>query len=238
MAESLRAIPTELTAVPAAILCVSAHWEEPAFTVQSHPHPPMLYDYGGFPEHTYRVTYPAPGSPPLARQVRDLLAGSGMPAAEDPQRGFDHGAFVPLAVAWPQADVPVVQLSLHDSLDPALHLAAGRALAPLRAEGVLILGSGFSFHNLRLMFSEEAREPSRRFDEWLNATMLAPPAQRSARLADWASAPSARVAHPREEHLLPAMVAVGAAEEEPAVRTYGEDLFGTVRVSSFRFGEP
>lgn len=237
LAESLRVMPDDVGETPTAILCVSAHWEQDAFTVQSHPNPPMLYDFGGFPEHTYHVEYPAPGSPALASRTAELLAGAGLPVAEDADRGFDHGMFAPLAVAWPNADVPVVQLSLQRSLDPAAHLAAGRAIAPLRDEGVLIIGSGFSFHNLRILGSPTAQAPSVEFDEWLSVTMLdSSPQERSARLTNWESAPSAREAHPREEHLIPLMVAVGAAEQERADRVYHDDLFGTVRSSSYRLG--
>lgn len=234
---SLRGLPDLVGVRPQAILMVSAHWEAGAFTAQSHPNPPMLYDYGGFPEHTYRVSYPAPGSPALAERTAGLLAAAGLPAGLDDRRGFDHGAFVPLHVAYPAADIPVVQLSIHSGYDPALHLAAGRALAPLRDEGVLILGSGFSFHNLSL-FGPGATEPSRRFDDWLTATVVeVDPDTRSRRLIDWATAPSARDAHPAEDHLLPLMVAVGAAEHERATRIYHEDALLGAAVSSYQLGE-
>ncbi len=236
MHSSLAAMPSELAVTPRAILCVSAHWEGAAFTVQTGANPPMLYDYGGFPEHTYRVQYGAAGSPTLAARATELLAGADLPVADDSRRGYDHGCFVPLYVAWPNADIPVVQLSLHQSLDPALHLAAGRALAPLRDEGVLIVGSGFSFHNLRTFFSPAAGPTSQEFDAWLaDAVLNHDPAERTERLMRWESAPSARAAHPREEHLLPLMVAVGAAESEPARRVYDDQLFGYIRSASYRF---
>jgi aromatic ring-opening dioxygenase catalytic subunit (LigB family) len=216
---------------------LSAHWEAPAFTVQTHPHPPMLYDYGGFPDFTYRIQYPAPGAPDVARRVRELLAAAGIDSREDAARGFDHGMFAPMAVAWPKADMPVLQLSLKGGLDPAQHLALGRALAPLRDEGILIVGSGLSYHNLRA-FGPAAREPSAAFDGWLESTLaIADAAARAATLAAWERAPAARLAHPREEHLLPLMVALGAAEHEAATRVYHErDFFGGITVSSFRFG--
>lgn len=237
--ESLRILPGELPAPPKAILMVSGHWEAPTFTVQTNPSPPMLYDYGGFPEHTYRIQYPAPGSPALAARVVQLLTGAGIPVAEDPNRGYDHGMFAPLAVAWPDADVPVVQMSIKHGYDPEEHLAVGRALAPLRDEGVLILGSGLSYHNLRLMGSGAA-VPSRQFDDWLGTTIIqSAPADRTARLRAWAQAPSARVAHPQEDHLVPLMVVVGAAEHDPAMRSYHQgDFFGFATASSFRFGAP
>jgi len=232
---SLRSLPAALPAAPKAILMVSAHWEEPAFTVMTSPAPGMLYDYGGFPAHTYEVVYPAPGGPALAERVAALIEAAGLPAARNPQRGFDHGAFCTLVPMYPGAEVPVVQLSLRRGLDPAEHLALGRALAPLRDEGVLILGSGFSFHNLRL-YNEAGREPSAAFDAWLQHVLPAP-AGRDAQLLAWARAPAARLAHPREEHLLPLMVAAGAAEGEPASCSYHEaDFMGGVTASSFRFG--
>jgi aromatic ring-opening dioxygenase catalytic subunit (LigB family) len=232
---SLQALPATLPARPKAILMVSAHWEEAAFTVMTSPAPGMLYDYGGFPPHTYEVVYPAPGDPALAERVVALIQAGGLPAARDERRGFDHGAFCTLVPMFPKADVPVVQLSLKLGLDPAEHLALGRALAPLRDEGVLILGSGFSFHNLRL-YNDGGREPSAAFDAWLQAALPAPQG-RDDRLQAWASAPAARLAHPRAEHLLPLMVAAGAAEGDAASCSYHETGFlGGVTASSFRFG--
>ncbi len=134
---------------PKALLCVSAHWEEAVPTVMTSAHPPLLFDYYGFPEASYRLTWPAPGEPRVAARVRELLGAAGFKTAEDAERGFDHGTFVPLKLAWPEAEVPTVQLSLVRGLDPQEHLAMGRALAPLRDEGVYIIGSGMTFHNLR-----------------------------------------------------------------------------------------
>ncbi|HEX2575058.1 MAG TPA: class III extradiol ring-cleavage dioxygenase [Aquihabitans sp.] len=234
--QSLRKLPAELPTAPKAILMVSGHWEAPTFTVQTNPNPPMLYDYGGFPEHTYRIQYPAPGSPALAARVVDLLTEAGIPVAEDPDRGYDHGMFAPMAAAWPDAEIPVVQMSIKHGYDPDEHLAVGRALAPLRNEGILILGSGLSYHNLRLMGSASA-VPSRQFDDWLGDTVLdSAPAERTARLQRWEQAPSARVSQPEEDHLIPLMVVVGASEGDTAVRTYHQhDFFGHATASSFRF---
>ena len=236
---SLQRLPAELPEQPKAILMVSGHWEAREFTVQTNPNPPMFYDYGGFPEHTYRIQYPAPGSPALAARVTELLGGASIPVREDADRGFDHGMYSVLFPAWPDAEIPVVQLAIKQSFDPEEHLAVGRALAPLRDEGILILGSGFSYHNLRL-FGPDAAQPSAEFDAWLGTTMIdSTPAERSARLREWAKAPSARVAQPREDHLIPLMVAVGAAEDEPAERSYyQQDVFGGVTASSFRLGTP
>lgn len=233
---SLKALPASLPERPRAILMVSAHWEEAAFTVMTSPRPGMLYDYGGFPPHTYEVVYPAPGDPALAERVAALIEAAGLPAARDARRGFDHGAFCTLAPMVPEADIPVVQLSLRRGLDPAEHLAVGRALAPLRDDGVLILGSGFSFHNLGLMFNGRGKAPSIAFDAWLQAA-LPDPEGRAGRLEAWAQAPAARQAHAREEHLLPLMVAAGAAEGEAASCSYHEtDYLGGLTASSFRFG--
>ena len=238
--DSLKAIPAEIGVTPRAVLMVSAHWETSEFTVQSHPSPPMLYDYGGFPDFTYQLQYPAPGSPEVAAEVVELLGAAGITVeVEDQGRGFDHGVFVPLAVTYPDADVPVVQFSVRRDFDPAAHLAVGRALAPLRDRGVLIVGSGFpSYHDLS-NFGAGATEPSRQFDTWLTETMVdhAGP-ERSARLERWADAPSARQAHPREEHLVPLLVAVGAAEGEAGVRQYHQRGFmGAIDSSAYRLGE-
>jgi aromatic ring-opening dioxygenase catalytic subunit (LigB family) len=197
----------------------------------------MIYDYSGFPEHTYRIRYPAPGSPQTAVRVRGLIAAAGFAANLDAERGFDHGTFSPLAAIYPDADVPVLQLSLKNTYDPKAHIAVGRALAPLRDEGVLIVGSGLSYHNLR-EFGPQAAVASTAFDQWLDETLVrTSPAERLARLAAWDAAPAARKAHPREDHLIPLMVAVGAAGNDPGRRVYHEDNFmGGVAVSSFVFG--
>ena len=235
LAASLADMPRQYAA-PKAILVISAHWEESAFSVMSSPHPGMLYDYGGFPPHTYTVVYPALGAPDVALRIQGLLAAAGLSVRLDAQRGFDHGTFAPLVVMYPEANVPVLQVSLKTGLDPAAHLALGRALAPLRDEGVLIVGSGLSYHNLR-QFGPAAQAPSAAFDQWLQDTVVAAtPAEREARLLDWTAAPAARAAHPREEHLIPLMVAAGAAQADAATCVYHEDgVFGGVTVSSFRF---
>ncbi|MEZ5323316.1 MAG: class III extradiol ring-cleavage dioxygenase [Microthrixaceae bacterium] len=235
---SLRAISDQIGTTPRAVLAVSGHWEEPRFTVQSNPNPPMLYDYGGFPEFTYRIEYPAPGSPAVAARVADLLEAAGIAHDDDPDRGFDHGVFAPLYVMYPEADVPVLQLSIRHGYDPAEHLALGRALAPLRDEGVLIVGSGLSYHNLRAMGGAGVA-PSRAFDRWLYESLVeADAAERTRRLTDWSRAPGARESHPREDHLIPLMVAVGAAERDAGTRTYHDtDMMGAgIHASGFAFG--
>jgi aromatic ring-opening dioxygenase catalytic subunit (LigB family) len=232
----LASLPRELPQPPKAVLVVTGHWEAPRFTVGGAQRPGMVYDYSGFPAHTYSIKYEAPGSPQLASRVKELLEGAGIAAAIDAGRGFDHGTFVPLAVMYPGAEIPVVQLSLKHGYDPAEHLAVGRALAPLRDEGVLIVGSGLSWHNLR-MLGPAAREPSQAFDAWLHEAMQAEPAQRSKLLVNWEAAPAARIAHPEEDHFVPLMVAVGAAQADPATRVYHErDFMGGVTAASYRFG--
>jgi aromatic ring-opening dioxygenase catalytic subunit (LigB family) len=216
------------------MVVVSAHWEEPVITASAAAAPQLIFDYSGFPEHTYRLTWPAPGEPELAARVAGLLGQAGLAAAQTVSRGFDHGVFVPLKVMFPQAQIPVVSLSLAASLDPALHLAAGRALASLRDEGVLVVASGMSFHNLRGYFRPETRERARAFDAWLTQAVESPAAERNALLGSWRKAPFAAYAHPREEHLLPLMVAAGAGGEAPGKRIFGDEPMGAV-ISAYRF---
>ncbi|WP_159791552.1 DODA-type extradiol aromatic ring-opening family dioxygenase [Croceibacterium salegens] len=230
----LERLPETLPEPPRAILIVSGHWEAPAFTVTvGEAHPGLLYDYYGFPPNTYQIQWPAPGAPWLAERTESLLSEAGLPTARETLRGFDHGVFVPLAVAWPEANVPVVQLSLHHSLDPALHLAAGRALAPLRDEGVLVLGSGMSFHNLRAYGNPGVTAPAAEFDRWLVDAAAHGGGGRSDLLSHWQQAPYAQLCHPRSEHLLPMMVAAGASEE-PGTHDFGEEVLAAA-VSGFRF---
>ena len=235
---SLRDMPRQLGVKSEAALVVSGHWEERDFAVMSSPAPPMVYDYSGFPAHTYGIKYPAPGSPAVARRVAELLRAAGLETREDDRRGFDHGTFAPLAAIYPAADVPVLQLSIRCDYDPDAHLAAGRALAPLRGEGVAIVGSGLSYHNLR-MLGPSGRHPSHEFDRWLTAAVCgATGEERNEHLRRWTAAPSARLAHPSEDHLIPLLVAVGAAENEKGEVVYHEDsFFGGVAVSSYRFGD-
>jgi len=224
----LEALPSMLPEPPKAILITSAHWEAPVVTVSTAARPGMLYDYGGFPPETYRIVYPAPGEPTLAARVRALLAAAGLPAAEDAQRGYDHGTFAPLAVAWPNADVPVVAMSLVRTLDPALHLRIGRALAPLRDEGVLIVGSGNSYHNFGGFRTAEGKRLSAAFDAWLTDVVGRPAEARDAALVKWADAPGGRHCHPREEHLIPLMVMAGAAGADTGTVPFRHDMAGTL----------
>ncbi|WP_367067112.1 class III extradiol ring-cleavage dioxygenase [Oryzisolibacter sp. LB2S] len=239
MAAFLRAIPASLPARPRAIALVTAHWLAPQPSMSSAERPGMLFDYYGFPPHTYALDYPAPGAPLLADRVSDLLAGAGLAPQQDGARGFDHGSFIPLMLAFPEADIPVLQLSLLQSLDAADHIRLGRALAPLREEGVLIIGSGMSYHNMRGYGDPRSAAISTAFDQWLAETVALPAPEREARLADWASAsgPAGRLSHPpgAEEHLLPLHVVAGAAGDSAGAKVFTDRVLG-VDVSAFRFG--
>ena len=238
MANWLRGLVNELGVIPKAIVVVSAHWEAPDFTVNTQSHPDLLYDYSGFPEHTYRLNWPAPGSPELAARIRELLSAVDIANADDNARGLDHGVFIPMKLVFPQADVPVVQLSLRRGLDPAEHLALGRALAPLRNEGVLIIGSGMSFHNMQRFRRDNAGidADSQRFDSWLSETITLPRTSREQRLIDWEQAPGARASHPREEHLLPLHVIAGAALDDVGRKLFEDYVLGSLQ-SAFVFGD-
>jgi aromatic ring-opening dioxygenase catalytic subunit (LigB family) len=229
--ESVRTVPKS---PPKALLIVSAHWEEAVPTLMTSERPPLLYDYYGFPPESYTLTWPAPGAPALASRVRALLAAASIDSATDAERGFDHGTFVPLKLAYPDADVPTLQLSLKRGLDPEEHLAIGRALAPLRDEGVFIIGSGMTYHNLRAL-NPRAAPVAEAFDAYLRAAVALDPESRALALRDWASAPGARQSHPREEHLLPLMVVVGAAGNDRAVTPYHGTFMG-LRHSAYQFG--
>lgn len=220
---------------PRALLVVSAHWEAPVPTVMTAERPPMLYDYHGFPPASYQVTWPAPGQPQLAARVQELLGAAGIASAVDPERGFDHGTFVPLKLAYPDADVPAVQLSLVSRLDPAEHMAIGRALAPLRDEGVFLIGTGMTFHNMRAFRDPGVGPMGEPFDAWLRETAALDPDQRDRRLIDWADAPGARMSHPREEHLLPLMVMAGAASGDRGTVGFSGTYMGH-KLSAYHFG--
>lgn len=233
--DSLAAMPSELPEPPKAILMISGHWEAREVRVMHSARPPMVYDYYGFPKHTYDIRYSAPGAPALAERAAELIAEAGLPVALDETQGFDHGTFVPAYLMYPNADVPVFQVSMLETYDPEDHFRMGRALAPLRDEGVVIVGSGLSFHNLRA-FGPGAREPSEAFDSWLDETLSLDPETRTARLLDWESAPYARVCHAQEDHLVPLFAALGAAEDGTATRTYHQKMIrGGVTASSWRF---
>lgn len=237
MGEWLRSVPDLVGTRPQAVVVVSAHWEAPAFTVTGQQDPGLLFDYYGFPEHTYRLSYPALGEPAVAARVHERLSAAGLPTATEQHRGLDHGVFIPLKLVYPEADIPVIQLSLRAGLDPAEHLAAGRALTVLRKEGVLILGSGMSFHNMRrFRWQGGATDPdSERFDHWLAESVTLDATERERRLTDWENAPGGRASHPTEEHLIPLHVVAGAGGSDPGTVVFRDAVLGS-RQSAFRFG--
>ncbi|MBB5684203.1 DODA-type extradiol aromatic ring-opening family dioxygenase [Sphingobium boeckii] len=235
MESYLEALIADLPERPKAILLVSGHWEEAQFTVHMGNRPDLLFDYHNFPPHTYQLRWDAPGAPALAHRAATLLSAAGFPTGAELARGWDHGVFIPMMVSVPDADIPLAQLSMRADLDPTAHIAAGRALAPLRDEGVLIVGSGMSFHNLR----ERGAHVTARADAWddaLTAAVTDPdPAARADRVARWSEMPFARFAHPREEHLIPLMVALGAGGDDPASCDFTAHVMGWT-VSGYRFG--
>jgi len=209
---------TSMIAKPSAILVVSAHWEESRPTITHGTHPALIYDYYGFPERSYEVQYPAPGHPLLARSVFSLLSGKGIDAGLNDQRGFDHGLFIPLKIMYPDADIPCIQLSLVNSLNPIEHIKIGEALSELQQEGLLIIGSGMSFHNMDAFFQStttESQTMNDSFEKWLRDTCSnekIDEIERTHKLEQWAEVSSARYCHPREEHLLPLHVCYGVAK--------------------------
>jgi aromatic ring-opening dioxygenase catalytic subunit (LigB family) len=229
----LKSLPSLLPERPSAILVVSGHWETDGFAFTGSASPNLLFDYSGFPPHTYELRFDVPGAPELARTAARLLEDAGIMAQVDSERGFDHGVFVPLKVAFPGADVPVVEMSVERNLDPELHQAAGRALSPLRDQGVVIIASGMSFHNMHGYGDRRFTQPSIDFDQWLAESVAMSAHERAVRLNQWQDAPAGRLSHPREEHLLPLMVAAGAADEA-GERLYGEQVLETL-ISGFRF---
>jgi aromatic ring-opening dioxygenase catalytic subunit (LigB family) len=220
---------------PKAVLVISAHWMTPRITLGSAEKHHLLYDYYGFPDYTYQLNYPARGAPEVARRAAELLMSSGIEADFDSERGIDHGVFVPFMLIYPDADVPIVPMSLSQDLDAAKHLEIGRALAPLRDEDVLIIGSGMSFHNMRAIMTGTHNAEAATFDAWLLTAAEAAPDQRTSLLAQWEREPSGRIAHPQEEHLIPLMVAAGAAATDRGRQSFGGTLGGKA-LSGFTFG--
>lgn len=237
MADFLKNLAATLPRKPQAIVLVSAHWLAPQFAVTSEAQPALIYDYFGFPPHTYALTYPAPGAPALAGQVVAALCAAGIASAPDAQRGFDHGMFIPLKLIFPEADIPVLQLSLHQSLDPAQHLQAGRALQALRDQDVLIIGSGMSFHNMRAYGNPQYGPVSDAFDDWLTQAVESAPPTRDRLLTAWEQAPGARQCHPprAEEHLIPLMTVAGAAGGDAGRKVFSDRVMETT-LSAFTFG--
>lgn len=225
---------------PKAIVVISAHWESDPIKITSSSNPGLLYDYYGFPPETYEYKYPARGDPELSSKIKAQLQKQGLKSELDKKRGFDHGVFVPLMLMYPKADIPVVCVSLHQSLKPETNIAIGKALRPLREDGVLILGSGYTFHNMQSFFhpSDDSHKASRKFNEWLKKTIVEEGNLDA--LKDWAKAPGAKLCHPREEHLMPLLVIAGAATAEDGCEqaqvVYDNTSDGDHAVSSYLFG--
>ena len=234
----LRQIAGRLPQAPEAIVIISAHWLTPQVQITCQAQPELLYDYYGFPEHTYQLKYPVSGHPLLAQKIADLLAAQGIEYQMTAERGLDHGVFVPLLLMYPEAEIPVVQISLLTSLDPNAHLELGKALAPLRKQGVLLVGSGMSFHNMRAYGHSEFTPISKIFDQWLLETMQLTGKEREESLMAWSKAPMARLCHPAraEEHLLPLLVIAGSAENSRGQRAYHDVLLETA-ISAFEFND-
>jgi aromatic ring-opening dioxygenase catalytic subunit (LigB family) len=233
----LRGLPARLSIRPKAALVVSAHWETSRFSFATTATPQMEYDYGGFPPHTYQIRYPAPGDPALAEHARNLVAAAGIDVATDSHKGFDHGVFVPLSLMYPQADMPIAMVSVKSNHDPVEHMALGRALAPLRDEGVLIVGSGLTYHNMRGFNQDSATADAEVFTRYLNESVaLENVNARDERLLQWQRGPRARIAHPREDHLMPLLVAAGAAATDPGRVLFAENVM-KIPMTSYVFGE-
>lgn len=224
MISVLKSIASEIPK-PDAIVLISAHWEANQATITSAKNPDLIYDYYGFPDEAYQITYPCAGHPTLANQIKQAFDNQGIQSVMDDNRGFDHGLYVPLKIMYPNADIPCVQVSLLNSLDPEAHLALGKALQGLHKQNVLVLGSGFSFHNMSAFFgddSQRTRQLNSDFENWLKETCsdtTINEQERATRLKQWASAPGARFCHPREEHLLPLHVCYGVAQT-PCTKRY------------------
>ena len=235
----LQSLPDLLPERPKAILMVSAHWERLRPTVNAPPHNETIHDFGGFPQALFEITYPAPPSAALARRVAELLAAGGLPADIDSQRGLDHGAWVPLMLAWPHADIPVVQLSVQTRLGPEHHFKLGQLLAPLRSEGVLIIGSGSFTHDLSSFRISGGRLDAPEqgwvhvFAEWMSKALEG---RRIDDLLNYrALAPEAAHNHPTEEHLLPLYVALGAGPSSVHL-LHSSTTYGILRMDAFAFG--
>ena len=215
---------------PDAILVISAHWEERVATLLSAPSPPMFYDYYGFPDKAYEIIYPASGSPELAKRIVELLNRNQISADVNSERGFDHGLFIPLKLMYPLADIPALQLSLLRGLAPGAHIALGKALRELLPDNILVIGSGFSFHNMGAFTWNDDNLPDSAndaFQNWLIdvCTGSITQSEREQRLREWEKAPSARYCHPREEHLLPLHVCLGMADKR-ATLVFDEYILG------------
>ncbi len=221
---------------PKAILCVSAHWDTQHPAVTSTARPDTIHDFFGFPAHLSEIRYPAPGAPQLAERTAALLGAEGFDCELDQRRGLDHGAWQPLMLMYPDADVPIAQLSIQSHAGAPAHLAVGRALEPLRADGVLILASGTAVHNLRHFFSDQGDVApwARRFDDWLDHSLTAGAVDDVVHYRD--HAPDAAMAHPSEDHFLPLLVAFGAGGEGARGRALHRSFsYGSLSMAAYAF---
>ena len=229
MIEFMQQLPSQLKK-PEAILVISAHWEERVATLLGAQKPVMFYDYYGFPNEAYKISYPAPGSPELAERIAGLLNRKGINTQIDTQRGFDHGIFIPLKLMYPDAGIPALQLSLLRGLNSTAHIKLGKALRGILSENILVIGSGFSFHNMSAFSWQGINSPDPAnddFQNWLVEVCTGPINQsdREQRLIKWEKAPSARYCHPREEHLLPLHVCLGMANKA-AIKIFDDYILG------------
>ena len=225
----MKQLPQQLEK-PDAVIVISAHWEESIPTVIGSESPPLLYDYYGFPEEAYKIEYPVPGNPELAKMAKVLLEEKGIQSKITGERGFDHGLFIPLKMMYPAAEIPMIQISLVRGLDPETHISLGNALQPLLEQNILVIGSGFSFHNMRAFTWDNSNKPDSRnneFQDWLIdvCTGKYTKSEREQKLIEWEKIPHARYCHPREEHLLPLHVCLGISKE-PANVIFDDYILG------------
>ena len=216
MVTYLKSLSSQI-AKPSAILLISAHWEAAQASITASANPKMIYDYSGFPAAAYELQYPSPGEPILAKKVQQALTQANIAVKLDHQRGYDHGLYVPLMLMYPAADIPVIQLSLVNNLEPMQHIAIGKALQLIDYDNLLVIGSGFSFHNMREFFApntQDSQLKNHQFEDWLQTTLSdkkLSESERNERMLTWFTAPYARYCHPREEHLLPLHICYGLA---------------------------
>ena len=228
--ENISGIPKQN---PKTILVISAHWEGPNFKLNTNTNPNLLFDYYGFPEEAYQFEWPVKNDLKTITRIKKLLSTANIQFTENNKRDYDHGVFIPLMLAYPNADIPVIQLSLKRNLDPVVHFALGEILSPLRNEGVFIIGSGNSYHNLKEMFkpTEQGIKDSINFDNWLKTVIQLPAHERKKKLLEWEKAPGARECHPREEHFIPLLVAAGAASNDHGHISWTGFINGTANTS-------
>jgi len=236
MREFLKGLALTLPVSPKGIVVVSAHWLESIINVTAVKKPKLIFDYYGFPKHTYTLNYPTAGDPQLASKIVKSLEEDAIPARLDHTRGIDHGVFIPMMLMFPNANIPVVQVSLNQNLDPDLHMKIGKSIGKLREEGILIIGSGMSFHNMQGYGNPKFRKISEEFDEWLTDTVESEQEIRADALSNWKLAPNAKLCHPmlQEEHLLPLMAVVGAAYKDKGRKVYCQRVLETT-ISGFVF---